>query len=51
MLKPSLSWYHQGKKDAAQIFNNVLRRQIGARMPTIDYVCSHPEILYLLMKG
>ena len=41
----------EAKKDVAQIFNNILRRQIGARSPTVEYICTRPEILYDLMKG
>ncbi|CAH1781110.1 unnamed protein product [Owenia fusiformis] len=41
----------EGKKDAAQIFNNLLRRQIGARAPTVDFICAKYEILQTLMKG
>ena len=41
----------EGKKDAAQIFNNVLRRQIGTRTPTVEYICTTPEILFTLCRG
>ena len=41
----------QGKKDACQIFNNILRRQIGTRSPTVEYFCSHQEVLFILLKG
>ncbi|CAG0899334.1 unnamed protein product [Darwinula stevensoni] len=41
----------ESKKDAAQIFNNVLRRQIGTRTPTVEHICSRPEILFTLMHG
>jgi len=41
----------EGKKDAAQIFNNILRRQIGTRTPTVEYICTTPEILVTLCKG
>lgn len=41
----------EGKKDVAQIFNNVLRRQIGTRSPTVEYICTKPEILFTLMAG
>jgi len=41
----------EGKKDAAQIFNNVLRRQIGTRTPTVEYICTTPEILFALCRG
>jgi hypothetical protein len=41
----------QGKKDVAQVFNNILRRQIGTRSPTVEYICTKPEILFTLMAG
>jgi len=41
----------EGKKDAAQIFNNVLRRQIGTRTHTVEYICTCPEILFTLCRG
>merc|ERR1712110_412095 len=41
----------EGKKDAVQIFNNVLRRQIGTRTPTVEYICTKPEIVFALCHG
>ncbi|PSN48799.1 Protein Mo25 [Blattella germanica] len=41
----------EGKKDVAQVFNNILRRQIGTRSPTVEYICTKPEILFTLMAG
>ncbi|CAO2583523.1 Calcium-binding protein 39-like, partial [Lemmus lemmus] len=41
----------EGKKDVTQLFNNILRRQIGARSPTVEYISSHPHILSMLLKG
>jgi len=41
----------EGKKDVAQLFNNVLRRQIGTRTPTVEYICTSPEILFTLCRG
>lgn len=41
----------EAKKDVAQIFNNILRRQIGIRTPTVEYICTKPEILTKLVKG
>ncbi|KAL3219455.1 hypothetical protein MRX96_005755 [Rhipicephalus microplus] len=41
----------EGKKDVAQIFNNILRRQIGTRSPTVDYICTKPDILFTLIQG
>lgn len=41
----------EGKKDVASIFNNIVRRQIGTRSPTVEHICTRPEILFNLMKG
>jgi len=41
----------EGKKDVTQIFNNILRRQIGTRAPTVEYIVTKPEILTELMLG
>ncbi|XP_073402201.1 calcium-binding protein 39-like [Dendrobates tinctorius] len=41
----------EGKKDVSQIFNNILRRQIGTRSPTVEYISSHQHILFMLLKG
>ncbi|VDK69239.1 unnamed protein product [Litomosoides sigmodontis] len=41
----------EAKKDVAQIFNNLLRRQIGTRSPTVEYVHTRPQILETLVKG
>lgn len=35
----------------AQIFNNILRRQIGTRTPTVEYICTQQNILFMLLKG
>ncbi|KAM3933897.1 calcium-binding protein 39-like isoform 1-T2 [Leptodactylus fuscus] len=41
----------EGKKDVSQIFNNILRRQIGTRSPTVEYISAHQHILFILLKG
>lgn len=41
----------ESKKDVALVFNNLLRRQIGTRSPTVEYLCTRPDVLLLLMKG
>ena len=42
---------HKGRKDTAQIFTNILQRQIGTRTPTVEYICKTPEIIFALCKG
>src|SRR4051812_5496236 len=41
----------EAKKDVSQIFNNLLRRQIGSRSPTVEYLTTREEILFILLKG
>ncbi|KAJ3292957.1 mo25 protein [Borealophlyctis nickersoniae] len=41
----------EAKKDVAQIFNNLLRRQIGTRFPTSEYIGTKEEILVTLING
>jgi len=41
----------EGKKDVAQIFNNVLRRQFGTRFPTVDHIMQKRQILATLIRG
>ena len=41
----------EGKKDIASIFNNLLRRQIGNRTPTVYHIASKPDILFRLISG
>ncbi|EDV29211.1 Calcium-binding protein 39-like [Trichoplax sp. H2] len=41
----------EAKKDVVQIFNILLRRQIGTRSPTVEYVRSKNEILFTLIQG
>jgi len=42
----------EGKKDVAAIFNNILRRQISTRSPTVEYISQQkPSILTTLISG
>ncbi|KAK1804062.1 hypothetical protein P4O66_020107 [Electrophorus voltai] len=41
----------EGKKDVVQLFSNIVRRQIGTRTPTVEYISSHSQILFMLLKG
>lgn len=41
----------ESKKDVAQIFNSILRRQIGTRHPTVEHLNSETGILFLLVNG
>ena len=41
----------QAKKDVVAVFNNLLRRQLGTRSPTVEYLCTREPILYTLVSG
>lgn len=41
----------EARKDVVQIFNNLLRRQIGARFPTVEYLSTKKEILFAAFEG
>ena len=41
----------QSKKDVAQIFNSVLRRQIGTWSPTVEYIYANKDMLFSLSEG
>ncbi|KAI8913522.1 Mo25-like protein [Gorgonomyces haynaldii] len=41
----------EAKKDVAQIFNNLLRRQVGTRFPTAEFIGNHSDILFTLVGG
>ena len=41
----------EARKDVALIFNNLLRRQLGSRYPTVEYLCTRESILFDLLKG
>lgn len=41
----------EAKKDVSQIFNNLLRRQIGTRWPTVEYLTTKPDVIFTALKG
>ncbi|SPO24954.1 related to HYM1 - component of the RAM signaling network [Ustilago trichophora] len=41
----------EAKKDVSQIFNVLLRRQIGSRSPTVEYLTTRPEVIFLALRG
>lgn len=41
----------EAKKDVSQIFNILLRRQIGSRSPTVEYLATRPEVIFLALRG
>lgn len=43
--------FTQARKDVAQVFNSLLRRQIGQRLPTVEYLSSKPDVIFSALKG
>ncbi|KAI6038513.1 mo25 protein [Pisolithus marmoratus] len=42
----------ESRKDVVQIFNNLLRRQIGNRLPTVEYICARREdVVFSALAG
>ncbi|KAH9445061.1 hypothetical protein MJO28_012858 [Puccinia striiformis f. sp. tritici] len=41
----------ESRKDVVNIFNLILRRQIGTRWPTVDYLANREEIIWIALKG
>lgn len=41
----------ESRKSAALTFNGILKRQIGSRTPSVDYLCKQPQILHKLLRG
>jgi len=41
----------EAKKDTVTIFNNLLKRQVGSRSPTVEYIARNPALLETLCIG
>jgi calcium binding protein 39 len=41
----------QARKDVSQIFNSLLRRQIGQRWPTVEYLGSKDDVVFAALQG
>ncbi|KIK00639.1 hypothetical protein K443DRAFT_99901 [Laccaria amethystina LaAM-08-1] len=41
----------EARKDVVQIFNNLLRRQIGSRWPTVEYLSAKHEVIFAALAG
>lgn len=41
----------EARKGAVIVFNGLLRRQIGSRWPTVEYISRHHSILWTLLDG
>lgn len=41
----------QARKDVAQIFTHLLRRQIGTRWPTVEYLNTKDDVIFAVLRG
>lgn len=41
----------ESRKDVVQIFNALLRRQIGNRLPTVEYICARHDVVFAALAG
>ncbi|CAF2722152.1 unnamed protein product [Rotaria sp. Silwood2] len=41
----------EDRKEIVAIFNNLLRRQVGAKYPAVDHIIQRPGILFKLIEG
>lgn len=47
----AIAHHVQARKDVSQIFNNLLRRQIGTRWPTVEHLSAKEETIYAALRG
>jgi calcium binding protein 39 len=41
----------EARKDVGHIFNTLLRRTIGSRLPTVELIVNKPEIIFSTLRG
>ncbi|KAI5122846.1 hypothetical protein M0805_003141 [Coniferiporia weirii] len=41
----------EARKDVVALFTHLLRRQIGARWPTVEYLCAKQDVLFTVLNG
>ncbi|CAE6435767.1 unnamed protein product [Rhizoctonia solani] len=51
LVKSCAKFEFEARKDAAQVFSLLLRRQIGSRSPTVEYIVTRESIVYDALKG
>lgn len=42
---------YQARKDVGHIYNTLLRRSIGSRLPTVELIVNKPEIIFATLRG
>ena len=43
--------YAQSQKEISQIFGRILRREVGGRFPTVEYLTGHDDVIVTLLHG
>ncbi|KAF8732602.1 Mo25 protein, partial [Rhizoctonia solani] len=51
LVKSCAKFDFEARKDAAQVFSLLLRRQIGSRSPTVEYIVTREVIVFDALKG
>ncbi|CAE7160080.1 unnamed protein product [Rhizoctonia solani] len=51
LVKYCAKFDFEARKDAAQVFSLLLRRQIGSRSPTVEYIVTREVIVHDALKG
>ncbi|CAE6461874.1 unnamed protein product [Rhizoctonia solani] len=51
LVKSCAKFEFEARKDAAQVFSLLLRRQIGSRSPTVEYIVTRESIVFDALKG
>ncbi|CAE6501432.1 unnamed protein product [Rhizoctonia solani] len=51
IVKSCAKFDFEARKDAAQVFSLLLRRQIGSRSPTVEYIVTREIVVYDALKG
>lgn len=41
----------EARKDVGHIFNTLLRRTIGTRLPTVELIVNKPDIIFRTLQG
>ncbi|KAG8735046.1 hypothetical protein FRC10_011068 [Ceratobasidium sp. 414] len=51
LVRSASRFEFEARKDAAQVFSLLLRRQIGSRWPTVEYIGTREGIVFDALKG
>lgn len=51
LVKNLARFEFESRKDVMHIFNHLLRRQLGSRWPTVEYLNRNHEIIFVTLAG